>query len=115
MKRFSLVIPLLLIASMVQGNNHSKDLKSDFIVGDPEIQSVNALAFGPEGILFIGDSKAAEIFALDTQDESPSMAGADIAVENVDRKIAALLGTTADAILIQDMAVNPISKTVLSI
>jgi len=112
MKRLKLVIPLLLIASMVQGNNHNKDLKMGFIVGDPEIQSVNALAFGPEGILFIGDSKRAEIFALDTQDESPSMGDADIAVENVDNKIAALLGTTSDAILIQDMAVNPISKTV---
>lgn len=112
MKRISLIIPLLLVAILVQGNDPIKDLKSDFKVGDPEIRSINALAFGPEGILFIGDSKRAEIFALDTQDEATANEAADIAVENVEQQIAALLGTTPDAIVIQDMAVNPISQRV---
>lgn len=112
MKRMLLAIPLLLIAGLVLGNDPIKNLKSDFVVGDPEILSVNALAFGPEGILFIGDSKRAEIFALDTKDETSSTEVADVVMENVDNQIASLLGTTADAVVIQDMAVNPISKTV---
>lgn len=112
MKRSVLVLPLLLLVLTVQANDPTKSLKSDFEVGNPEIHSVNALAFGPEGILFIGDSKSAEIFALDTQDESPSTIDVEIAIENVDKQIADLLGTTPDAVIIQDMAINPISKSV---
>ena len=38
--------------------------------GTPDIQSINGLAFGPDGVLFIGDSKNASIFAIDTKDKS---------------------------------------------
>ena len=102
------MLALLVSASLV-AKDHAEGLKSNFITGDPEIHSVSAIAFGPEGILFIGDSKRAEIFALDTSDESP-MPEMEISLENVDQKIAAILGTTADAVVIQDMAVNPVSK-----
>ena len=34
-------------------------------VGTPAIKSVGPLAFGPEGILFIGDNGGAAIFAID--------------------------------------------------
>ena len=112
MKCIRLLIPLMLVAGLVLGNDHVSNLKSDFTIGNPEIRSINALAFGPEGILFIGDSKRAEIFALDTQDQTPSSEITDIAMSNVDQRIAALLGTTPDAIVVQDMAVNPTSQTV---
>lgn len=112
MKSYYLTILTLLVSISVVANNGTKNLKSDFVTGDPEIHSVNALAFGPEGILFIGDSHRAEIFALDTQDESPRSEAVEVSVENVDQKIASLLGTTADAVVIQDMAVNPISQAV---
>jgi len=69
------------------------------------------IAFGPEGILFVADSKSAAITALETQDKSAS-AGKELKVEGVNQKIAALLGTAADQILIDDMAVNPISRNV---
>ncbi len=113
MKQISVLISFLLVTSLVLANNPASNLKADFKVGNPEIQSVNALAFGPEGILFIGDSKRAEIFALDTKDQkAASEEAADVSVSNVDQKIAALLGTTPDAIVIQDMVVNPISHVV---
>jgi len=32
--------------------------------GMPEIKSISALAFGPDGILFIGDSKPTPVFAV---------------------------------------------------
>ena len=111
MKKISVLIPFLLITGLLLGNTNLVSLKSDFRVGNPEIQSVNALAFGPEGILFIGDSKRAEIFALDTRDETMAEAS-DISMDQVDQKIAALLGTAADAIVIQDMVVNPTSQSV---
>jgi len=111
MKSCFLILLTFLVSATMVANVGGEDLKSNFVTGDPEIHSVNAIAFGPEGILFIGDSKRAEIFALDTRDESP-VSNVEINLENVGQKIASILGTTADAVVIQDMAVNPVSKNV---
>ena len=83
----------------------------NFVLGSPEIQSINSLEFGPQGILFLGDSKSAAVFALDTEDAS-GMDAEDINIKGIDEKIASVLGTQADQITIQDLAVNPISKKV---
>jgi len=84
--------------------------------GKPELKSAGPLAFGPGGILFIGDSKAAAIVAVDTKDTSGDRAKASINVENIDQKIASLLGTRTDQVRIQDIAVNPASgKLYLSV
>jgi hypothetical protein len=82
------------------------------VTGTPAIKSINALTFGPDGVLFIGDGKSATVFAVDTKDAVPveKSAGADI--KNIDQKIAALLGTEVANITIQDIAVNPVSKNV---
>ena len=87
-------------------------LTEDFIVGNPEIKSVNALTFGPEGILFIGDSRQAAIIAVDTKDSKSMAAPESVDLKNIDELIAAMVGTTADDIVIQDMAVNPVSKKI---
>jgi hypothetical protein len=76
--------------------------------GKAEIRSAGAIAFGPEAVLFIGDGMGAAIYAIDTADRTP-IAGAT-EVEDLSAKVAALLGTTADQILINDMAVNPLSR-----
>jgi len=76
--------------------------------GKVELQSAGALAFGPEGILFVGDSTAAVIWALDTSDRS-KRAPVAINLSGIDSKLAALLGTSRDQVLINDMAVNPLS------
>lgn len=78
-------------------------------VGNPEIKSITSLAFGPEGILFIGDSKSAAVYAVKTND-SEKKKGASFNVEGIDEKLATMLGTTADNLSILDIAVNPISK-----
>ncbi len=77
--------------------------------GKPELKSASQLAFGPDGILFVADSKSAAVFALDTGDTKAGSAGS-LKVEGINQKIAALLGTSADQIAISDMAVNPISR-----
>lgn len=76
--------------------------------GKAALQSAGPLAFGPEAVLFVGDSASAAIFALDTGDRTPGAAQVD--VENVDAKIAAMLGVGPDQILIHDLAINPVSK-----
>jgi hypothetical protein len=80
--------------------------------GKADLKSAGPLAFGADGILFVGDSMGAKIFAIDTEDRSPNASGAPLDVKGIDSKIAAALGTTADQIAIHSIAVNPISKTV---
>ncbi|MCA9214390.1 MAG: hypothetical protein KDB27_15065 [Planctomycetales bacterium] len=79
--------------------------------GNAELKMAGPLAFGPDGILFVGDTRAATIVAIDTEDTEPSGLGhADI--KKIDQQIAALLGTKSDDILINDMVVNPKSGNI---
>ncbi len=80
-----------------------------FQSGKPGLKSISQLAFGPEGILFAADSKGAAVVALDTGDTHPTAKGRPLKLEDLGQKIAALLGTRAEEILIDDLAVNPIS------
>jgi hypothetical protein len=85
-------------------------LTTDMKEGNPGFKSMGQLAFGPEGVLFVADTKAAAIVALATGDTKPAADGAKIKVEAINDKIAALLGTTAEQIAINDLAVNPVSR-----
>jgi hypothetical protein len=78
--------------------------------GKPALKSMSQLAFGPEGILFIADTRAAAVVAIATGDTEKETAAHPLKVEGVLQKIAALLGTSADQVLIDDMAVNPLSR-----
>ena len=48
------------------GAKETDSLKS----GTPKIKSAGPLAFGPDGILFVGDPEAAMLFAIDTGDRT---------------------------------------------
>jgi len=80
--------------------------------GKVQIKSAGALAFGNDGVLFIGDSMGGAIVAVDTRDTKASATAPSIDIKGVNEKAAALLGTTPDQILINDVKVNPISKNV---
>jgi hypothetical protein len=83
-----------------------------FKAGKVELKSAGALAFAPEGVLLIGDSLGGNVFALDTGDRNKAASGGAIDIKGVNQKIAAMLGTTPDQIMINDVAVNPISKKI---
>lgn len=78
-------------------------------MGKVQLTSAGPLAFGPDGILFVGDSMGARIVAIDTKDTKSNSNG-KINVEGIDAKIAALVGVTPDQIIINDVKVNPVSK-----
>jgi hypothetical protein len=84
---------------------------ADLPSGKVDIKSAGALAFGPDGVLFVGDSVGGTVVAIDTGDRKLASA-AKINVQGIDEKIAALVGVTPDQILINDVKVNPISKNV---
>lgn len=101
-----------LLSFTLGATNNPSPLTADFVMGDPAIQSINSISFGPEGILFIGDSKNAMVVAIDTKDNVAADAPKEVKMAKVDQQIATLLGTTAEEITIHDMAVNPISKMI---
>ncbi|WP_165231688.1 hypothetical protein [Aquisphaera insulae] len=90
------------------------DLTEGLKSGTPDLKSAGALAFGPDGVLFVADQAGGAIFAIDAGDrgQAPSQAPAAVHVEGIDARIAGMLGTTADQILIRDVAVNPASGKV---
>jgi hypothetical protein len=88
------------------------DIPASLTKGTPDLKSAGPLAFGPEGMLFVGDTKGAAIFAIDTGERDKQPTGGNvlnIEIEGIDVKIAALLGTSPQQILINDLAVNPLT------
>ena len=84
-------------------------------VGAPGIKSVGPLAFGPEGILFVGDNVGAAIFAInagDGGDTDEAGEASPVNLENLDTSLAAYLGCSRYDVQILDMAAHPYSQNV---
>lgn len=80
--------------------------------GKAEFKSIGPITFAPDGTLFAADTKAAAIVALAPDDKSDKKEAADVKIDDVDKQIAALLGTAPDQMSINDIAVNPVTKHV---
>jgi len=109
MTKFRLTICAVLALALFATTGVAADLTDSLKAGKADLKSVGVLAFGPDGVLFAGDSMGGQIFAIDTQDRTASTAAA-VEVMGLTAKIAAMLGTTADQIAVNDIAVNPASK-----
>lgn len=79
--------------------------------GTPDLKHAGALAFAPDGVLLVGDAMSAALFAIATNDTSTADT-AEVNIAGINQKIAALMGTSAEDTLINDMAVNPTSGEV---
>jgi len=105
------LVALAILVAPASADHHKSGLQA----GKADLKSAGALAFGPDGILFVGDSAGGAIFAIDTGDTTAGTS-TSVSVKGVNQKVAAMLGTSPDQILIEDMVVNPISKnTYLSV
>lgn len=102
------VLTFIVFGTFTQGTRAAK-WTADMKEGKVAFQSMGPLAFGPDGILLAADTKAAAIVAIATGDTAAASASAPLKIEGINQKVAALLGTSADQILIQDLAINPIS------
>lgn len=74
-------------------------------VGKVELQSIGALEMGPDGVLFAADSLGTSVYALDVGNAKAKGEPVE-QVEDVDGKIAAMLGTQPRDVFVQDMAVD---------
>ncbi len=74
--------------------------------GNADLKSAGPLAFGPDGILLVGDTKAATVFAIDTGDATGEPGKVSLNVKALNEKIADAVGAS---VTINDIAVNPAS------
>ncbi len=86
--------------------------KLGLAMGSPGIKSVGPLAFGPEGVMFVGDNVGATIFAVDVGDSGEAGGSTAIDLENLDTSLAGYLGCSREDVQIRDMAVHPSSRNV---
>jgi hypothetical protein len=87
------------------------------------VESAGVLAFGPDNVLFVGDTKGAAVHAFElrpaditpqtnvTLGNAHTFEGRDL-IGGIDRKLAALLGTSADQIVINGLVVHRPSKQI---
>ena len=112
MKRTLFTLTFLALAATFTFANTYEELTKDFVKGETGIQSISVMTFGPEGILFIGDSKLGKVIALDLNDRTEKKENEPFNLENIESKLASLLGTDSKGVIIHDLAVNPISQNV---
>jgi len=102
----ALLLSLILPGTSAPAADWTRSMKE----GKPALQSMGPLAFGPEGILLVADTKGAAVVAIATGDTTPAARTQSLKVEAINQSIASLLGTAPDQILINDLVVNPISR-----
>jgi hypothetical protein len=76
----------------------------------PTLMSGGPLTFGPDNVLFIADNAGATIIALELGDLAAGGIPGTKDISGIDQQIAALLGTDAREIQINDLAISPTSK-----
>jgi hypothetical protein len=81
---------------------------ADMKKGTPELKSITAMTFGPNGVVFLGDSQSASIFAIDTGD-TKAIEKRPVNVEKLSDALGTALGTTGANVNVNDMKVNPAS------
>jgi hypothetical protein len=111
MAKFRTLLCVLALVALAAGPAFAASLTESLKAGKADLKSAGALAFGPEAILFVGDSVSGAVFALDTNDRTASQAR-PVDIKGINEKVAAVLGTAADQVMINDVIVNPISKKI---
>ena len=98
---------LLTVAVALSASTAQAESKFGLQEGSPGLKSAGALAFGPEGILFVADAKQATVYALDTQDTQGDPSGTKYEIKGLNKAVADMLGVTTREVAINDLAVNP--------
>ncbi|WP_327237119.1 hypothetical protein OG349_27375 [Streptomyces sp. NBC_01317] len=68
------------------------------------------MTFSPDGVLFLGDSKLGAVFAFETERGTAPASLDPFLFESIDEKIAAALGVTVKSLVMNGMAVHPVTR-----
>jgi len=94
---------LAVLASAVVQKSDAAELYG-LTPGTVELQSAGPLSFGPSGVLFVGDAKAAKVYAINTEDKKSDSPVA-YSIDDLSAKASAAFG--GKKVSIVDLAVNP--------
>ena len=113
-KEYAMIFRMFLyITVIVFTGLSSASLRAHEYVGmekrNVDLTSATTLVFGPDDILFIGDSKAATVFAVATGHSDVGSHGQSIQIDDVLAKLAAYV--KAEQVAVQDLVVNPRTGT----
>jgi hypothetical protein len=103
----NLLVPCAALAMAITSINslHAVDSTIYLEPGSVELQSAGPIAFTEDGVLLVGDPKAATIYAIEAKGGDATQA--DRTIDDLAGKIGDALGDSAESINIVDMAVSP--------
>ena len=68
---------------------------AELATGNPKVQSIQSISFGPDGLLLIGDGTGTQVIAVHTGDLKPIPWG-KLDMKDLKEKVGGLLGTNAN-------------------
>jgi hypothetical protein len=104
--------PALCVALVASCATVAAEAAAEWQTGAVKLKSAGPLAFAPDGILLVSDPMAATIYAVATEDNSGDPSNVQVGVGDLRGKLAAMLGTEAQDVRVNDLAVNPNSGNV---
>lgn len=112
MPRFPRAFPVVaLLAAILAAAAPAARAQGSGEAESPAIRSMSVLEFLPDGTLLVGDSRAGAVWSLELPGEEPrGEVESPIRVMDLEGKLAAMLGASADEVMIHDLAVHPLSK-----
>jgi len=105
------LLAALVAAALVPAARADDGATAGMKKGTPTLKQAGAMAFGPDGVLFVADTPNSTVYAIATGDTKPADVKS-LSIAKVDEVIGGLLGTTGSDILVNDMKVNPASGNV---
>jgi len=107
----TLTLAVALVGLLTAGIGPAAETDFGLKPGTVELKSAGPIAFGPHGIMLIGDPVGAAVWAVDTGDHTMT-SGPAYKMAKVEERIDGLLGTGGGDVLIKDAVVNPASGLV---
>jgi hypothetical protein len=80
--------------------------------GAVELKSAGPMAFGPQGVLFVGDPSAATVYAIATSDPAGDASKVNVNVPDIAARVAEALAVDAKQVQIGRLAASPVSGNV---
>ena len=77
-----------------------------------KLESVGVMTFGSDATLYVADSRAGAVYAIDVGETDRDTTTSGIEIKAIEDRIAAALGTSKDEIRIHDMVAHPFSQTI---
>ncbi len=118
MKLIKYIIPILLLSSSTYSCKAqqvtSSNIKTNKSIANndskrSQLDGASVLAFGPNDVLFVGDSKSGTIYAISTTAKTLEKP-IPFNEKGIDKQIAKVLGVPRSEVIIADMQIHPTSQ-----